>query len=356
VPFLLLHSSLGAQTPATPPAPATRQTPTRDPAVHATLIRFLRQSIGMDSAAVAAAFTGTPYIRVIEAEEKRDVAVFGLTTLTVSRETYDARVRDFPRWLAAPSRPRFGIFSDPPAAADVAAVVIPQRDVEDMKSCKPGDCVVKLPAVDMSRIQAETDWKAPDLGARMNAFARRRLVEYVADYRTRGDSAMALYDDRKGATVQSREAFAALLAASPYVYQHVPSLERYFATYPRERLGGAAEVIYWSEDVMPRLRPILSVTHQVVYAPPELPGATFIAAKQIYANHYFEAMVDLTYAVDRRVLDGQDGIFLMTFRRYRFDNLPSGGLLNIRGRAINALKDQLLADLKRQKATLEGAR
>jgi hypothetical protein len=133
----------------------------------------------------------------------------------------------------------------------------------------------------------------------------------------------------------------------------VPSLERYFAAYPRTRLAGAAEVIFWSVDQMPRLRPILGVTHQVVFAPPELPGATFIAAKQIYANHYFEAAVELTYAVDRQLLDGPEGTYVMVLRRYRFDNLPSGGLLNIRGRAINALRDQLLADLRRQKATFD---
>jgi hypothetical protein len=321
--------------------------------IHATLVRFLREAIGMDTTAMAGVFTGEPFVKVLDVVERRDVAIFGLITLAAPRATYDARVRDFPRWLSAPTRTQLGIFSDPPAAADVAAVTIAQRDIDDMKSCKPHDCVVKLPAVDMERIRAEMDWSAPDLPARMNAYARRRLVEYVTDYRARGDSAMALYDDRSGATVRGRDAFAALLAASPYVYQHVPSLERYFAAYPRTRLAGAAEVIFWSVDQMPRLRPILGVTHQVVFAPPELPGATFIAAKQIYANHYFEAAVELTYAVDRQLLDGPEGTYVMVLRRYRFDNLPSGGLLNIRGRAINALRDQLLADLRRQKATFD---
>jgi hypothetical protein len=113
-------------------------------------------------------------------------------------------------------------------------------------------------------------------------------------------------------------------------------------------LAGAAEVLFWSEDVMPRLRPILSVTHQIVYTPPELPGVTLVAAKQIYANHYFEAAVELTCIVDR-----QGGSYVLVFRRFRFDNMPSGGLLNIRGRAVGALRDQLLADLNRQKATAE---
>jgi len=96
--------------------------------------------------------------------------------------------------------------------------------------------------------------------------------------------------------------------------------------------------------VLPRLRPILSVTHLLVYTPPELPGMTLAAAKQLYANHYFETAIDLTSAVDR----GQgESIYVVVLRRYRFDNLP-GGILNIRGRAIGALRDQLAADLRRQ--------
>ena len=326
--------------------------PAQDPAIRATLLRFLGERIGLDSATIAAGFRGEPFVKVLDVTERRDVAVFGLVTVAIPRTTYDARVRDFARWLEAPTRTHFGLFSEPATPADVAAVVIAQRDADDMKSCKPGDCVVKLPAIDMQRIRAQMDWSARDLAAQMSVYARRRLVEYVNDYRSHGDSAMALYDDRSGTTVFGRDAFAALLAASPYVYQHVPSLERYLSAYPRERLANAAEVVFWSEDVLPRLWPILSVTHQVVYAPPELPGATFTAAKQIYANHYFEAVVDLTYAVDRTLLDGQPGTFIMTLRRYRFDNLP-GGVLNIRGRAINALRDQLMVDLRRQKARLE---
>ena len=98
------------------------------------------------------------------------------------------------------------------------------------------------------------------------------------------------------------------------------------------------------EDVLPRLRPILSVTHLLVYTPPELPGMTLAAAKQLYANHYFETAIDLTSAVDR----GQgESMYIVVLRRYRFDNLP-GGILNIRGRAIGALRDQLTADLRRQ--------
>lgn len=331
---LLLVGSIAA-------APLPAQAP-------AQLVTFLRQGIGLDSAQLVLVERGEGVVRVLETKDRRDVALFGIITTDVARDAYVTRVRDSRTALAAPSRTHFGIFSDPATAADVAAVMISMRDVSDMKDCRPGDCVVKLPATDMQRIHEQTNWSGDDVQAQLGAYARRRLVEYVTDYRARGDSAMAIYDDRGNMNVHASEAFAGMLAESPYVYQNVPSLGRYLAAYPREKLAGATEVLFWSEDAMPRLRPILSVTHQVVYTPPELPGVTLIAAKQLYANHYFEAALDVTCVVDRRG-DGRPGSYLLVLRRYRFDNMPSGGLINIRGRAIGALRDQLLADLRRSR-------
>ena len=332
---LLLSTAIAAPVPGQAPA---------------QLVTFLRQSIGLDSAQLALIERGEGVVKVLDTKDRRDVAVFGIITAAVPREVYAAQLRDFRNSLRTPTRSHFGIFSNPPGPADVEGVVISPRDVADMKDCRPGDCVVKLPATDMQRIHTETNWSADDIQAQLGAYARRRLIEYVTDYRAHGDSAMAIYDDRGNRNVHASDAFAALLVESPFVYQNVPSLGRYLSAYPRETLAGAAEVLFWSEDVMPRLRPILSVTHQIVYSPPELPGVTLVAAKQIYANHYFEAAVDLTCIVER---EQPAGSYILVFRRFRFDNMPSGGLLNIRGRAIGALRDQLLADLRRQKTTAE---
>ncbi len=310
------------------------------------LTNFLQQNIGFEAAQLATVERGEPVVKVLEARDRRDVALFGIITVPVSRDQWVSNARTVPAALRTPNRTQLGVFSTPAAEADVAAVAINSRDVAEMKDCKPGDCVVKLPASDMRRIHDQTNWSASpaELQAQLNTYARRRLIEYVNDYRARGDSAMAIYDDRGNVNVHASEAFAAQLAESHYVYQTVPSLQQYLMNYPRSPLpAGAAEVVFWSEDVMPRLRPILSVTHQVVYTPPELPGMTLVAAKQIYADHYFEAAVDLTAAVER----APTSMYLVVLRRYRFDNLP-GGILNIRGRAINALRDQLTADLKRQ--------
>jgi hypothetical protein len=40
-------------------------------------------------------------------------------------------------------------------------------------------------------------------------------------------------------------------------------------------------------------------------------------------------------------------------QRMRFDHLPSGGLLNIRGRVTGKMNDALAAELRERKATFE---
>jgi hypothetical protein len=325
-------------------------TPTQGQDPSPDLRSFLQQEIGLDSTRIAAAERGEAVVEVLESTEPRDIALFGIVAIGPSREAYLARARDFPTSLRAPNRTRFGIFHDPATAADVEGVVVSRRDIDELKKCRPGDCVSKLSATDMERLQADVDWSAPDLQDTLSALARRGLVEYVTAYRTSGDSAMVVYDDRARQNVHARDVFAALLASFEYLYQRIPSLQRYFTGYPRVRLSGAAEVVYWAEDTYPHLRPILSVTHRVVYTPQELPDLGVIASKQIYANHYFESVLDVTCVLDRAGAGATGGSWLLVLRRYRFDNLPSGGIKNIKGRAIGSMRDMLTTELKQQGA------
>ena len=313
----------------------------------APLVRFLRQSIGLDTAQVAAVERGAAVVKVLDTKNQRDVAVFGIITIDVPRATYIGHLQDFPSSLRTPTRARFGIFSDPAIAEDVQGLVLDPDDVSELKDCQPNDCKIKLSATEMKRLREEIDWSGEDALAQVNTYARHRLLEYVTAYRARGDTAMVVYDNR--GNVRASSAFAALLSESPYVYEYIPSFHNYLATYPRGNLDGLTEVLFWSEDRLPRLKPILSVTHLAVYAPPELPMLTLVAGKQIYANHYFEAGLDLTTVVDRPTAGANPGIYLMLLRRSRFDDLPTG-LFNIRGKVIGKLRDQMRADLDREKA------
>ena len=313
-----------------------------------SLTQFLREVIRLDAAQLAAAERGEPVVQVLETQDLRDVAVFGIVAIRASRDNYVRHLRDVQQSLPTPTRVRPGVFSAPATLVDVQPISFEKQDVEDLRKCQPGKCDFKLPAAEMQLMRERVN-RATDPVAELTTYARQRLVEYVSDYRARGDSAMVVYDDR--GNVRASDAFAALLAQSPYVYQYVPSLAEYLAAYPRRKLEGVTDVIFWSETAAPRMRRTLTVNHLAMYSPPEATGMTLVASKQIYANHYFEAAFDLTSVIDRA--DGERGSYLLVLRRFRFDNLPKGGILNIRGKVIGSLRDQMLADLQREKAAAE---
>jgi hypothetical protein len=82
---------------------------------------------------------------------------------------------------------------------------------------------------------------------------------------------------------------------------------------------------------------------------------TLVASKQIFANHYFEGSFDITAIVDRMALAGEPGIYLMVFRRSRSDHMPAGPM-NIRGKVVGKLRDQMKLDLEREREASAGLR
>jgi hypothetical protein len=315
------------------------------------LMQFLQNQIALQPAQLAAAKAGQGVVKVLDAPNKREVALFGLVRVDAPRTFYVKRLIDFPTSLRAPGRTRLGIFSDPPSAADVQDFVVSHDDVQELKHCKPRDCQVKLPASLITRVRREIDLSGPGADDRVSSFARQSMVDYVAAYRTFGNAAMVVYND--SGEVYASEAFASLLAESPYVYDYLPAFHDYLKQCPRARPPGLTDVLFWSTDQMRGLKPIVSITHLMVYAPPERPELTVVGAKQIYADHYFEGGLELLVLIDDWGANPAK-TYLVLLRRSLFDDLPSGGLLNIRGKVIGKLRDQMASDLQRLKARAEG--
>lgn len=313
------------------------------------LDQYLRRTIGLDSAQMAAARHGQAVVKVLKSENTKDIAIFGMIAIGVPRAAYVPRLVDVQRLIGTRTS-RFGIVGDPATAADVSAVGVDESEYRDLKECKRGSCSFKLPATAMETFAHAVDWKAADAKAQVDARVRSALLQLIANYRARGNDAMVTYDDVGG--VRSSDAFAALLAQSPELYDYVPELRRHLTGYPSNGAPATRDVIYWSEDRMPRLRPTLTLNHLVTYAPAT--GLTLVARKQIYASHYFEAAFELLGVVDAPDLTRGPGVYLLTVRRYRFDNLP-GGILNIRGRVRDAFLEQTRTDLERERAASEKA-
>ena len=316
---------------------------------------FLTQTVGLDQSQLTALSRGEVVAKILPTADNRDVSVLGVVHVSASRAAFAQRQRDFPNALRAPTRSTAAVFSSPTKPGDVAAIEVSSKDIDELRDCRPNECNIKLPATDMDRLHATIDWNAPDARARVTAYVRQRMLEYVASYRERGNAAMVVYGDEGG--LRSSDALAEMLADSTYVFSRVPSLGRHLLRYPADRLPGAAEVIFWSLDNLPHVRQVLRITHETVYSPPELPGTTVIAAKQIYADHYFEAGLELLTAIDDSAATNgaPSGFTLLAVRHYRFDHLPSGGILNLRGRVVGGLRDNVRADLARLKRESESS-
>jgi hypothetical protein len=308
---------------------------------------FEGRAIALAPAQSEGASRGEPAVLLLETQDARVVAVFGLVAVNAPRRALVERLAALERSLRVPEFRSLGLFRSPAAPANVQAFTVSARDVSALRACRTGACEFKLPASEMARAKAILD-SGVDGPSRLGTYARRRAAEYVNDYRERGNAAMVVYDDFGAGGVRASDAFAALMSATPWLAQHAPVLQRYLLQYPRGRPPGVSDAIYWTVEAMPGLRSTLTINHRVVFSPPERPNTSVVATKQIFADHYFEGAFDLVVATDRADGPRGDGTWLMVLRQYRFDHLP-GGILKIREKARAASRDRLYAELRRMR-------
>lgn len=305
--------------------------------------------MGLDDSQIASAAAGRPVVKLIPAKNDRDVVAFGVIGVPVSAADYMKHALDPGRLIGAGST-RFHIIADPATRADVRDVVFDSSEYRDLKTCQPGNCNFKLPASAMKSLAEGVDWAAPDAKAQADARLQDGMLRLIAGYRSRGNAAMMTYDDNGG--VRSSDSFSALLTQSTDLYDYAPPLQQYLTSYPASRPAGTREFLYWSNDHPSHLRPTLTLNHVVVYPSPS--GATLIARKQVYASHYFDGAFELLAVAGAGSEAGGAPIYLVTVRRFRFDNLP-GGVMNVRGRVRDGLVDATRSSLQRERSAAMSA-
>lgn len=308
--------------------------------------RCLR-AIGLSATQRDSISRGQVVVQLLPGGTDRDVAVVGIVGVSGASEAVRARALDV-EGLLDEAGGRFQLMADPATAADVRDAALDESEYRDLRDCRPGACDFKLPASAMESFLEQVDWSAPNAKAQAEELVRAGLLRLAADYRARGNAATPPYDDLRG--VRSGDVFAELLRDSPLVHAYTPELQRYLLAYPSGRPPGTREILYWSEDRLPHLRPLLTLNHVVVYVSPA--GSALVARKQIYASHYFEGGFELLAVIDAGADAAVDTTYLLALRRFRFDSLP-GGPANIKGRVQRQLVDATRADLRRAAATMK---
>ena len=317
-----------------------------------SLASFLRQTIQLNEYELNASTSGEAIAKLLPDSDPREIAIFGVVRVDVSRSFYIRLATDFPSSLRTPIRTRIAVFSDPVADSDVAGFSLSPDDIRDLAQCRSGACRLKLSSTGMARARALIDSAGHNADSAVNAFFRKAILAYVTNYRASGNRALVVYED-EGPTA-AQQVFDDILSRSRYVYRYAPSLQRYLLDYPANRPANLVDVLFWAQDALPNLRPTFTISHHLVYAPPELPGCTLLVTKQLYADHYFDGALTITAVVDAGGPGGgQPRSYLVLLEVWHFDELPSGGLLRVRERARAKLRDHAEAMLRAAKRDAE---
>ena len=236
---------------------------------------------------IAALEQGTVIARVVSGTTDTEVVTVAAVKIRATPEQVARYYGQMITYVDGQITLAFGKFSTPPVLADVEKLSLDPDDVAYLKTCKPGNCDIRVGGAGLDKFRSSIDWNAADAAGRVNALARQTMVAYVSAYMTSGDDALVTYNDRSE-PVSLTQQWRSLLAGSTYFQQYSPALKNYLEQYPRTKLPGETDVLYWVKEDYTGLKPVISVVHGVVYVAPERPERIVVVQKQLYASHYYD--------------------------------------------------------------------
>ena len=102
-----------------------------------------------------------------------------------------------------------------------------------------------------------------------------------------------------------------MLTYSKALPEQAPAFSRYLLDYPKGKPAITEDAFYWAK-VKFGLKPTLRVIHVITTEGRPAAGATYlIAEKQLYASHYFQTALDLTFCVSDGVDSHKTGFYLI---------------------------------------------
>lgn len=306
--------------------------------------QVLREKAAFGEHDLAALQLNQPVVRLAPTADKREVAVTGLINVNVSAEDFLRSYRDTMVQKNNAAILEIGRFGPEATLADLAGLTLEPRDIEDLRECVVGNCQVKLSAPMIERFRKEIDWAAPDYQLRVTNLFKEMLVNYIKDYRTRGEAALIEYKDKRDSVSLANEQ-RELSAANGYVNS--------LLTNTNSGLQLFEEALVWSKFKF-GLKPVIAVNHILIYKRSSAAGPqVLVSSKQIYANHYFNAFQQLTAFVN--VPGATNGAYVVYENRSRADGLegPFGKIR--RGVVEKKALEGLRGMIAQSKTRLEGS-
>jgi hypothetical protein len=307
--------------------------------------KLLQEKATFNETDLAALQRGETVVKVAPVQDKEEVAVSGLVSLRASADEFLRSYRESLVRTNNAAVMEIGTFSAVPTLADLQNLTLETQDIEDLKACVVGNCQIKLSSSMIERFTRDVNWQAPDYPQQATQLFKRMLIEYVQDYRARGDAALIQYHDKRDEVRLSDEQQA--LSQTPSYLNDV------FASVKSSRANAELRpldnLIVWSK-IKFGLKPVTAINHVTIYRRESNLGPQVLTvSKQIYANHYFNSSLALTAFV---TVAGPAS-YLVYENRSRADSLegPFGNLKRkvVVSKALKGLK----GILEQSKMTLE---
>ena len=292
---------------------------------------FLRKQMQLSADQITDVQNGKAVAKILPSSKPADVYVFGAVYIHAKPAAYLQFMQNMKRLKKVHGYLGVGEFSTPPAFGDMAGLSVEQADIEDLKNCRPGNCEVQLPEESMEAARASINWKSPNVAEQVNNLAKGRILRLLNDYQKSGDAALLTYRDKRD-PVPVAEQFQSLLSRVGFFPEYLPDLNEYLLHYPQSKPEGAQNFFYW-EKVNFGLKPTVRVNHGIVYHVSGPAHRVYVLAlKQLYATHYFQTAVDLSFCVQRSNASAEDGFYLITVKASR-----QAGLSGVKGNLVRTI-------------------
>jgi hypothetical protein len=270
---------------------------------------FFQQDIGLSPDQIATIRSGQAVAKVLPSRAPAEVFLFGAIYIHAAPESYVKFAHDFDRLRKLPGYLALGVFSNPPQPSDLKDFSFDSDDIKGLKNCKPGDCVIQLPATSMEEFQKSIDWSAADVDEQVNQRLQKAALQRLLAYQREGNQVLGTYNDKRDPTEVPKQ-FAYMLSYSKALPERLPDFYHYLLAYPNARPANVDDTFYWAR-VKFGLKPTLRVVQVVTMrGSPSDPVAYAVAEKQLYSSHYFETALDLSFCI-RSADDPKPGFFLI---------------------------------------------
>jgi hypothetical protein len=292
---------------------------------------------------------GSAVAKILDTPEKEEIIIFGAIKMAMPVKAFVDHIRDVEKLEDGETYIVVEKFSNPPVMADVQRLTLDEDDIEDLRDCKPGDCDIQLPAMEIQQFGNQIDWNSNDAVSQVNHLAQEKALEVLKRYQENGTRGLRDYRDKKD-PLNIQKTYEDLLNRTDALPVRLPEFNDYLLNYPAVSLEGTDEFFYW-EKVKFGLKPTIRGVHAIIYEAKDGDRSDWVIAfKQLYSTHYFLAALDLWFCLED---PDSGGFYLITLKGSRQHGLTGFKGSILRKVVVGRTRDSVEQALNYMKTNFE---